>query len=111
MKIARGFHERANFPNCIGAIDGKHIRIIKPKDSGSRYYNYKSYFSVVLLAICDADYTRMFTFLDIGFLLLLLLSLYTAIGFSPGGNSPYTSTHNTNGKLHNSTYSKYKYTH
>jgi hypothetical protein len=37
--------------------------------------------------------------------------LYTEIGFSPGGTSPYTSTHNTNGKLQNSTYSKYKYTH
>jgi hypothetical protein len=44
-------------------------------------------------------------------LLLLLLLLYTAIGFSPGGSSPYISTHNTNGKLQNSTYSKYKYTH
>jgi hypothetical protein len=28
--------------------------------------------------------------------LLLLLLLFTAIGFSPGGSSPYTSTHNTN---------------
>jgi hypothetical protein len=25
-----------------------------------------------------------------------LLLLFTAIGFSPGGSSPYTSTHNTN---------------
>jgi hypothetical protein len=46
-----------------------------------------------------------------GLLLLLLLLLYTAIGFSPGGSSPYTSTHNTNGNLQNSAYSKYKYTH
>jgi hypothetical protein len=33
-------------------------------------------------------------------LLLLLLSLFTAIGFSPGGSSPYTITHNTNGHIH-----------
>jgi hypothetical protein len=33
-------------------------------------------------------------------LLLLLLLLFTAIGFSPGGSSPYTSTHNTNGNMH-----------
>jgi hypothetical protein len=32
-------------------------------------------------------------------LLLLLLLLFTAIGFSPGGSSPYTSTHNTNGNI------------
>jgi hypothetical protein len=38
---------------------------------------------------------------------IIILLSYTAIGFSPGGSSPYTSTHNTNGKLQNSTYSKY----
>jgi hypothetical protein len=36
----------------------------------------------------------------IPFILLLLLLLFTAIGFSPGGSSPYTSTHNTNGHIH-----------
>jgi hypothetical protein len=30
---------------------------------------------------------------------LLLLLLFTAIGFSPSGSSPYTSTHNTNGHI------------
>jgi hypothetical protein len=29
----------------------------------------------------------------------LLLLLFTTIGFSPGGSSPYTSTHNTNGHI------------
>lgn len=27
MEIARGFEKYTNFPNCIGAVDGKHIRI------------------------------------------------------------------------------------
>lgn len=31
LDIANGFKNRANFPNCIGAVDGKHIRIIKFK--------------------------------------------------------------------------------
>jgi hypothetical protein len=29
----------------------------------------------------------------------LLLLLFTAIGFSPGGSSPYTITHNTSGHI------------
>jgi hypothetical protein len=32
-------------------------------------------------------------------LLLLLLLLFTAIEFSPGGSSPYTSTNNKNGHI------------
>ncbi|RVE40776.1 hypothetical protein evm_014574 [Chilo suppressalis] len=55
-EISKQFQKYTNFPNCIGAIDGKHIRIIKPNDSGSLFYNYKSYFSTVLLAVCDANY-------------------------------------------------------
>lgn len=56
LEIAEGFKKRANFPNCIGAVDGKHIRIIKPNHSGSVNYNYKHFFSILLLAVCDADY-------------------------------------------------------
>lgn len=54
--IARDFYNKWNFPNCIGCIDGKHIRVKCPKKTGSTYFNYKSYFSIVLQGIADANY-------------------------------------------------------
>ena len=42
-----------NFPNYIGAADGKHVAILKPKHSGSDFYNYNGFYSVVLLAFLD----------------------------------------------------------
>lgn len=58
------FKSKWQFPNCCGAIDGKHVRIVCPKRSGSLCYNYKGYFSTVLLAIVDAN--CKFMFVDIG---------------------------------------------
>lgn len=63
-RIAKYFYHKTGMPNCIGAIDGKHINIVCPRNSGSIYYNYKHRYSVVLLAACDANYT--FTFVDVG---------------------------------------------
>ena len=63
-KIAQSFEELWNMPNVIGSIDGKHIRIQCPKLSGTQFYNYKGFFSVVLLAVCDANYC--FTLFDLG---------------------------------------------
>ncbi|XP_069615947.1 uncharacterized protein [Ranitomeya imitator] len=64
VKIATGFQNNCDFPNCIGAVDGKHIRVRKPPNSGSQFYNYKQFFSVVLLAVADSNYR--FIIVDIG---------------------------------------------
>lgn len=47
-----------------GAVDGKHVRIQKPRKAGSLYYNYKSYHSVILLAVVNANYE--FICIDVG---------------------------------------------
>lgn len=54
--IAKHFAKRWNFPNGIGAIDGKRIIIQQPNNSGSHYFDYKDHHSIILLAVFGPNY-------------------------------------------------------
>ena len=64
QQIESEFADRWNFPNCLGALDGKHIVITAPFNSGSLFHNYKGTFFINLMALVDANYK--FIFVDIG---------------------------------------------
>ena len=63
-RTSEGFMSTWNFPHCLGAIDGKHIAIRKPVGTGSYFFNYKKFFSIVLMAVVNANYEFIMT--DVG---------------------------------------------
>lgn len=64
LEISRDFYNSRGFPHIVGAVDGKHVKIKNFARQGSTFFNYKSFFSVVLMAVCDAH--KKFVFVDIG---------------------------------------------
>lgn len=51
--------------NCGGCIDGKYIHICQPARSGALYYyNYKNFYSVVLMANVNHNYELIYV--DVG---------------------------------------------
>ena len=53
------FREQWNFPNCVAAMDGKHV-LQAPAHSGSEFFNYKKTFSTVPLAAVDGSYRFLY---------------------------------------------------
>ena len=64
QSVAERFYRKWQYPLCLGGMDGKHVVLKKPANSGSTFYNYKHHFSIVLLAVVDADYR--FLYVDVG---------------------------------------------
>uniref|UniRef100_A0A672I755 Putative nuclease HARBI1 n=1 Tax=Salarias fasciatus TaxID=181472 RepID=A0A672I755_SALFA len=57
-EIGQGFARLSGSPvfSCVaGAIDGSHIRIKPPHQCHMDYLNYKGFYSINMMAICDSD--------------------------------------------------------
>ena len=64
LEMSSKFEELWDMPHVIVCLDGKHIRNECPKLSRTFYHNCKSFFSIVLLAICNTN--NCFTLFDLG---------------------------------------------
>jgi hypothetical protein len=60
-ETAAKYHSIWNFPQCI---EGKHDRIICPAHADTKYFNCKSYYSILLPEEADATYE--FTIFNVG---------------------------------------------
>ena len=61
---AQQFDESWNFCHDVAALDGKFVAMRCPRQLGSKYYNYKGFYWVVMFALVDADYK--FLWPDVG---------------------------------------------
>ena len=55
LEISEFFSQRWNYSNTIGAIDGKHIVLQQPYNSGFHYHNNKGSDSIILMAVIGTE--------------------------------------------------------
>ncbi|KAL1480501.1 hypothetical protein MTO96_050975 [Rhipicephalus appendiculatus] len=60
----RKFHRVSGFPQAIGALDGCHIPVSPPEEHATDYFNYKGWYSMILLALVDHQYR--FRYINVG---------------------------------------------
>jgi len=59
MGVKEDFYRVAKFPNIIGAIDGTHIAIKRPKENEVGFVNRKQYHSMNVQVICNNKHLFM----------------------------------------------------
>jgi hypothetical protein len=59
-RSTEGFEVKCNFPNCLGAVDGKHVATVPPPGAGSYFFNYKGHNSQILTGIADQNYELIY---------------------------------------------------
>ena len=64
VKIAQDCEELWSLHDVIGALDGKHIRIVCTPETETKFHNYTGFYSLQLRAMCGARYS--FTFYQYG---------------------------------------------
>ena len=62
-KLNTALLQDGTFPIALGPWMGKHILMRCPPNSNSLFYNYKGFFSIVLIALVDAEYC--FIYIDV----------------------------------------------
>lgn len=63
-RVSKNYFVNWGMPQAIGAIDVRHIPIRKPGNTGSRFRNYKGFYSMALQAVVD-DNCR-YLYIDVG---------------------------------------------
>ena len=55
LRIADEFNDICKMPNCISSIDGEHCWIKCPPNTGPLFFNYKSFHTMNLLGVANAN--------------------------------------------------------
>ena len=56
QRLTDGYLEAHGFPQCIGAVDGTHIKIAETSEHYLDFINRKGYFSLNVQVVCDYNY-------------------------------------------------------
>lgn len=59
-----GFATKYQYPLCLGSLDGTHISVTPPMGFETDYFNYKKFYSIIMLAVVDSN--LRFTYVNIG---------------------------------------------